>query len=341
MKKSIRRLGLHVVAAAASVGGVLERRRRRRLRRSGGRVFVLEYHDVSAGGAEPEGTISAQRFGSHLDRLHGKHRIVPLSEALGALAAEQRLENDLVTVTFDDGYLENYTTAWPELRRRELPGAIFLTTGFLDGSDLWFDAARRLLQQVRSSPEVLTPLATSSLSKIFGKWPVFTETEHLVEHLKYVDVGERDELLHMLREAVETAPAAMQPLTWDQVREMASQGMEFGGHTVSHPILSMLEPKAQEKEIATSAARVRAELGRDDKLFAYPNGSERDYDEHTLEIVRRLGFLGACTTTTGSNAPGCDPYQLRRIGVGPDPVHVLEARLAGLFDAEMRRLLPV
>ncbi|MEM9408968.1 MAG: polysaccharide deacetylase family protein [Acidobacteriota bacterium] len=341
MKKSIRRLGLHVAAAAASVGGVLERRRRRRLRKSGGRVFVLEYHDVSAGGAEPEGTISAQRFGNHLDSLRAKHQVVPLSEAIGALTSSDRLESDLVAVTFDDGYLENYTTAWPELRDRGLSGAIFLTSGFLDGDELWFDAARRLLQQVRSSPEVLTPLATSSLARIFGKWPLFTETEHLVEHLKYVDIAERDELLHMLREAVETAPAAMQPLTWDQVREMGAQGMEFGGHTVTHPILSMLDAAAQEREIESSASRVREELGRDDRLFAYPNGSERDYDGNTLEIVRRLDFIGACTTTTGSNAPGSDPYQLRRIGVGPDPVHVLEARLGGLFDAEMRRLLPV
>ena len=128
-----------MVAAAASVGGVLERRRRRRVRKEGGRVHILEYHDVSSGGAEPEGTISAQRFGSHLDAVGRRRKIVPLTEAVGRLASGERLDEDLVAVTFDDGYLENYTSAWPELRSRQLSGAIFLTTGFLDGQDLWFD----------------------------------------------------------------------------------------------------------------------------------------------------------------------------------------------------------
>ncbi len=341
MKKMVRRFGLHVVAAAASVGGVLRRRRRRRIRREGGRVFILEYHDVTARGAEPEGTISAERFGAHLDGLRASRRIVGLSDVVEVLARGERLDEDLVSVTFDDGYLENYTTAWPELERRQLAGTIFLTTGFLDGGELWFDRARRLLQQVRSSPDGLTPLATAALAKAFGKWPVLLETEHLVETLKYSPTDEREDLLQMLDDAVETVPAPLQPLSWDQVREMEAAGMEFGCHTVNHPILSMLDPESQEREIAESRARVDAELGRPTGLFAYPNGSERDYDSHTLEIVRRLAFDAVCTTTTGSNKPGCDLTQLRRIGVGPDPVHVLEARLAGLFDAEVRRLLPI
>ena len=103
----------------------------------------------------------------------------------------------------------------------------------------------------------------------------------------------------------------------------------------------MLDAAEQEREIRESTERVTLELGAPTALFAYPNGSTKDYDSHTLEIVRRLGFEGVCTTTTGANEPGCDLAQLRRVGVGPDPGYVLEARLAGLFDAEMRRYLPI
>jgi hypothetical protein len=70
-----------------------------------------------------------------------------------------------------------------------------------------------------------------------------------------------------------------------------------------------------------------------------PNGLPRDFDEHTLSILRSLGFEAACTTVRGSNAPGCEPLTLRRIGLGADPIPLLAARMAGLFDESVRRRL--
>ena len=121
---------------------------------------------------------------------------------------------------------------------------------------------------------------------------------------------------------------------------MQDGGIEFGGHTVTHPILSQLPSELQKSEIVTCRQRIEQETGVPPVSFAYPNGSIKDYTKETTKIVRQAGYLAACTTRKGSNPPGCDRFALRRIGVGSDPTWVLEARLSGLFDEEVRNLIP-
>jgi peptidoglycan/xylan/chitin deacetylase (PgdA/CDA1 family) len=41
-----------------------------------------------------------------------------------------------VIVTFDDGFEDNYTRAFPLLARREIPATIFLTAGYIGGEQL-------------------------------------------------------------------------------------------------------------------------------------------------------------------------------------------------------------
>ncbi|MEO1083785.1 MAG: polysaccharide deacetylase family protein, partial [Acidobacteriota bacterium] len=135
-------------------------------------------------------------------------------------------------------------------------------------------------------------------------------------------------------------PPPAEPMSWDQARELQAAGIELGGHTVHHPILSTLPDGHQEAEIRGGLERMAAELGRAPETFAMPNGGAADYDAETLEALRSCGIKAACTTRRGANAPGCELLELRRLGVGSDPISMLDARLAGLFDEAVRRFIP-
>ena len=56
-------------------------------------------------------------------------------------------------------------------------------------------------------------------------------------------------------------------------------GVEFGAHTLTHPVLSGLDPAAARDEIVTSVQRVREMLGVDTVTFAYPYGGQADVNE--------------------------------------------------------------
>ncbi len=335
---SLRRLAVRAVSALAKAGGLTRLERRQRHRRRDFRLFVLEYHDVAAG-SEKQGTISAERFRRHLRYLKRRFLTLTLAAAAERLEADAGLDRDLAVITFDDGYAGNYEAAWPVLRAEQTEATIFLTTGFLDGKELWVDLARRAIDAARREAPALRAAVEGQLRVALGSWPPAETTDRIMRRLKYRPPTERDRALTALLDAgLALAPAA-RPLEWNEVAEMMAGGVEFGCHTVSHPILSTLDPAAQEEEIRGSHRRIAETTGHAPETFAYPNGSARDYDRHTVEILDRAGFRAACTTRRGSNSPGCDRLTLKRIGIGSDSLAVVEARLAGLFDEAVRSWL--
>jgi peptidoglycan/xylan/chitin deacetylase (PgdA/CDA1 family) len=217
-------------------------------------------------------------------------------------------------ITLDDGYEDNYTEAFPILRDLGLPGTVFLTTGCIGtGESLWFDRVLRAFERTRreriSLPggEASEPLhdgdvrAREAIRALYALMRLSNQ-----ERLESVDRLVRD-----LGGSGGTPPAPM--LNWDQVREMASGGITFGAHTVTHPILARLPLAEAEGEIVESKRQIEEEVGRPVDLFAYPVGRRSDYSPEVIRIVECAGFRAAFTTTPGANARGDDPFLLRRV----------------------------
>ncbi|MEM1206763.1 MAG: polysaccharide deacetylase family protein [Acidobacteriota bacterium] len=335
-----RRLAAMGVALAAKATGYLAWWNRRRHRRGDFRVFILEYHDVAEGGGEKEGTVSRRRFRRHLRWLSKRYRFTTVAQAAEALRRGD-LTEDLMVVTFDDGYAGNADAAFPVLQEVGVPATIYLTTGFLDGEGLWFDIARRCLDAAGGAAAAeVGPDLRERLVGTLGAWPPERSIDSQIRQLKALPAAVREAAVEDLRAAGLDTGTPARPMTWDQARQLRDAGIELGAHTHSHPILSRLDAEGQEREIIRSRERITEELGEEPVTFAMPNGSEQDYDHATLDILRRLGFAAACTTRRGANVPGEDLLQLRRLGIGADPLPLLEARLAGLFDEGLRRQLP-
>jgi peptidoglycan/xylan/chitin deacetylase (PgdA/CDA1 family) len=114
-------------------------------------------------------------------------------------------------------------------------------------------------------------------------------------------------------------PVGCEPLSWPEVREMAANGVEVGGHTCTHPILSRVETREQlHDEISLCGKRIEAELQRPAQHFCYPNGRPADLNADTFAATRAAGYDSAVTTVSGLNTSRSDRFALRRIGVNPD-----------------------
>jgi peptidoglycan/xylan/chitin deacetylase (PgdA/CDA1 family) len=102
----------------------------RRERRPG--LLVLIYHRVGAGMGQ-EMDLPAALFERQLRflRKEAPLEVVALAEGLSRAEAGG-LDRDLVAVTFDDGYRDVYTRAWPVLRELAVPATLFLATAFLE-----------------------------------------------------------------------------------------------------------------------------------------------------------------------------------------------------------------
>lgn len=121
-------------------------------------------------------------------------------------------------------------------------------------------------------------------------------------------------------------------LSWGEIRELHSAGIEIGSHTLSHPRLSRLQTNAAQREIAESKSTLEDRLGAGIARFAYPYG---DLDERVVDLVREAGYSSACSTRPGFNRTGTDAFLLRRIEVeGTDaPWRVRQKIRYGTNDA--------
>jgi hypothetical protein len=100
---------------------------------------ILTYHAVTA---DPLGVpdwcfLDAQRFREQLRYLKQHCNIIRLREIPAAAQAPDH--RPTVALTFDDGFRNNCTVAFPIVRELELPATIFLATDFVSSEDApWF-----------------------------------------------------------------------------------------------------------------------------------------------------------------------------------------------------------
>jgi peptidoglycan/xylan/chitin deacetylase (PgdA/CDA1 family) len=120
-------------------------------------------------------------------------------------------------------------------------------------------------------------------------------------------------------------------MTPAQIHQLKARGVQFGGHTHSHTVLSTLSPSQAEWDIRKGKEGLESLLGVNCELFAYPNGGKRDFDEGHREILKKLGFKGAFSLTQERTDPRSDPMCISRINVSPeDTIDSLSIRCAGL-----------
>jgi peptidoglycan/xylan/chitin deacetylase (PgdA/CDA1 family) len=95
---------------------------------------ILMYHRIARHAkkvSEPTWNVTPENFRRQMQGLldHGS-RPWPLSKALETHRRGGKIPRDAFVVTFDDGYENFYTEAWPILRELRIPATVFVVTGF-------------------------------------------------------------------------------------------------------------------------------------------------------------------------------------------------------------------
>jgi peptidoglycan/xylan/chitin deacetylase (PgdA/CDA1 family) len=218
--------------------------------------------------------------------------ILPIAEAV-----ERVRRADLrpfVVLTFDDGYIDNYTTLYPLMARWEVPFTIFVTTGLVDDTvGMWWDVLERLAEGGAFS----TPPEDRRKT-----------TDDLAARFKAATRGDRRALLaDLIRQhpRIDAGPTGRGTLSWQMLGEMQASGLlTVGGHTISHPMLAHLDPGEIETELAGSRTRLEEMLDAPVRFMAYPFGQDWEIGPHAAQAAARAGYEAAFTTEARSLCAG-------------------------------------
>ena len=102
----------------------------------GHRIPVLLYHSVDRSGSVI--SISKERFSAQMRYLKETgYETISLDEYLDYVSGHQRASGKKVVITFDDGFQNNYTEAFPVLKTLGFGATIFLATDHVGGTSDW------------------------------------------------------------------------------------------------------------------------------------------------------------------------------------------------------------
>jgi peptidoglycan/xylan/chitin deacetylase (PgdA/CDA1 family) len=121
------------------------------------------------------------------------------------------------------------------------------------------------------------------------------------------------------------------------VKEMQAQGVEFGSHTLTHPMLSQVSREVARREIVESRQELEDRLGAGIAFFCYPRG---DFNGAVKQMVREEGYRAACSTLPGVNDRRTDLFELRRTYISRhDSAKEFAKKMAGAYDILQRALV--
>jgi len=111
------------------------------------------------------------------------------------------------------------------------------------------------------------------------------------------------------------------------------EGIAFGSHTHTHPILTEISLEDAEREIVRSKSILENRLEEHITLFAYPLGHKKTFNPSIIELFKKHKFELACSTLWGCDNSDTDIYALHRIRIDAcDTINDFKEKVNGNWE---------
>lgn len=208
-----------------------------------------------------------------------------------AITRWQDNKKTAVSITFDDGSINQFRKAMPILNRLNLPATFFIITGQIPGSKYQGKFIGRPVQTIveetaSHSTDSSNFYERSSAARFLGY--TGAAAYHTRAGALY-DAGKNEEAYKVIDELYQKVRAkelslstpsgsgSTDRITWDEIRTFAAQGHEFASHTVSHPYLCAMDEENIIYEIQKSKEDIFEQLGAKHIFSAeMPYGTENE-----------------------------------------------------------------
>jgi len=293
---------------------------------------VLMYHGVVPDDCPINAwtLVKENEFRKQMDFLNRYYKVVDIGDLFMGLQDNDSGKPRAV-ITFDDGYRNNYSIAFPILQEYNFRATIFVCSGLLGQTEMaWYDKVIYAIQ--RSS---CTSMAIGNVNFFFDspnpsrRWDMIQE---LLTHLKMESEEERsqqaDNIVRHLNVPLDQSEC-FELMSAEEARSLYGSGLvSIGSHTAYHEILTSISLSQAEDTIHESIRDLELLIGDAVHYFSYPNGN---YNDEIISLLNAASITHACTTNSGIYSRRNSPYKIPRIGIGGyDTIDRFATKICGL-----------
>jgi peptidoglycan/xylan/chitin deacetylase (PgdA/CDA1 family) len=303
-------------------------------------THVLLFHRVHPIRDEMWDPMDPRLFEMVLQHITKTYNVVAAKEHLCSQAPD--FARSPLIITFDDGYKDFVQYALPLLRKYSCPATMFIVTDCVEsGSPPWTYLVDHYCSRTRRSSLHL-PAFDGAGGPMEHRWT--SEQERLVfakrlkQSLKRVPSKDREEITaSVLEQLNDVDPPSGLMMSWSEVAEVKSAGIEIGAHTKSHPALAFVADEQELwDEIFGAGELIRTKTGTFPSSISYPVGS---YDRRVKQFAERAGYkFGYAVDQHVFNPRRHDSFAIPRLELYNEPYWKTRLRVDGVV-ARVKSLL--
>ena len=271
------------------------------------------------------------------------YTFISMDELTGELTARGKAKKWIV-ITFDDGYADNFTTAYPVLKDRSIPFTIYLTTSFPDGKAVvwWYILEDMMNQDRRINFEFKETAYSFDTATPEGKLAFGSAVRRMMKNASATGLRSLTQQVFKSQGIDPLKKVREVSLSWEQLKALRDDPLAtIGAHTVNHLLLKDLPEETARQEVAEGRARIHQKLGFHPDHFAFPYGGVNAAGQREFDLARDAGFKTAATTRMGNIFPEHSGfmYSLPRLDMGLFPDYAsLKPALDGWVPARANHL---
>lgn len=297
------------------------------------RLYISMYHyvrDIEHSRYPKIKGLDVHLFREQIEFMKKNFSIVTMEQVMDAIEGKSELPNNAMLLTFDDGYIDNYTYVLPILEEAKIqgsffiPGKTFSTNQLLDVNKIHYILASAQMNHLIGDvyermnyyrgQEFDYP-SNEELFVEYGKANRFDDKETIfVKRILQTVLPEQlrnrisSDLFKKYVGVSEEQLACELYMTEEQIRTMRRHGMFIGCHGYDHYWLGNLSPDQMRRDITKALEVLDEFLDRKKWVMKFPYGN---YNSQVLEFIENQGArIGLTTEVRIADLEKDSPLQL-------------------------------
>lgn len=259
--------------------------------------------------------VSPEYFESFLREKQKHIDLISINDINTRMGYKQRRDKPFGIITFDDGYADNFTYAYPILKKLNIPFVIYVSTGLVnDYTPIW-NYPLIIERIIKKNGELNIGGQEYNCLTEEQKNEAFVKLKSLLFSLPYEHMQE--DFKRLFASYLDESVFPNNTLTWEQLEELSNDPLcTIGCHTMTHCRLTITDTMALEYELCESKRLLEQHMDKPVKHLSYPYGWKTDVSDAAIEYAKKCGYKTAARSFGGPvREKDSDLYQLKRIMV--------------------------